>query len=438
MYFFPQMTKGGYLAPWLAVWLPNMLLGVVAVVLFLWRDRIADQPIRLPMAWAIRRLATRPAREPRDAPVRGRSVVRLLDWYIGGLFVRTLVLAAAAAMAIVYISTFIDLSDKLFKGSAPWYTMAQYFWFATAQFAYYTLPISVLIATLVTIGALTRNSELIVIKACGVSLYRAALPMLVCAAFVGSTLFVMDASFLGTANRHAEELRDLMKGAVKLQPLSEPWLVGQDGTIYHVGGYDAQHHRFEHIDIYEFNGGMSRLVRRTFASHGAYAGGDDPASEATWQLADGWTREFDNKGDLRLFEQFASTPRRLESVSYFGQEPPDERFMSYAELRGHTERLRSIGLDVAEYEVGVARKIAYPFVCLIMTLVAIPFATTIGRSGTMAGIAVGIAVALVYWGTINISAALGAGGLLAPTLAAWAPNLLFGAGAVYLLLTVRT
>jgi lipopolysaccharide export LptBFGC system permease protein LptF len=82
--------------------------------------------------------------------------------------------------------------------------------------------------------------------------------------------------------------------------------------------------------------------------------------------------------------------------------------------------------------------VAYPFVCLIMTLVAIPFATTIGRSGTMAGIAVGVAVALVYWGAITISAALGAGGLLEPVLAAWAPNLLFGAGAAYLLLTVRT
>ena len=187
-YFFPQMTKGGYLAPWLAVWLPNILLGAVAVVLFLWRNRIADQPIRLPVASAASAAwAARSAAAVGGAPVRGRTVVRLLDWYVGGMFVRTLVLSAAAAMAIVYISTFIDLSDKLFKGSAPWYTMAEYFWFATPQFAYYTLPISVLMATLVTIGALTRNSELIVIKACGVSLYRTALPMLACAAAVGAS-----------------------------------------------------------------------------------------------------------------------------------------------------------------------------------------------------------------------------------------------------------
>jgi lipopolysaccharide export LptBFGC system permease protein LptF len=56
----------------------------------------------------------------------------------------------------------------------------------------------------------------------------------------------------------------------------------------------------------------------------------------------------------------------------------------------------------------------------------------------MAGIAVGIGLALVYWVSISIFAALGGGGLIAPTLAAWAPNLLFGAGALYLLLTVRT
>jgi lipopolysaccharide export LptBFGC system permease protein LptF len=56
----------------------------------------------------------------------------------------------------------------------------------------------------------------------------------------------------------------------------------------------------------------------------------------------------------------------------------------------------------------------------------------------MAGIGVGIGIALAYWTTILFFAAMGSGGLLTPILAAWAPNLLFGAGAAYLLLTVRT
>ena len=77
-------------------------------------------------------------------------------------------------------------------------------------------------------------------------------------------------------------------------------------------------------------------------------------------------------------------------------------------------------------------------ILLVMTLIAVPFAVTIGRSGAMAGIGVGIGIALAYWTTILFFAAMGSGGLLTPMLAAWAPNLLFGAGAAYLLLTVRT
>jgi lipopolysaccharide export LptBFGC system permease protein LptF len=56
----------------------------------------------------------------------------------------------------------------------------------------------------------------------------------------------------------------------------------------------------------------------------------------------------------------------------------------------------------------------------------------------MYGIGIGIVIALSYWTLISVFAAFGAGGLMSPTLAAWAPNLLFGAAAIYLLLTVRT
>ena len=73
-----------------------------------------------------------------------------------------------------------------------------------------------------------------------------------------------------------------------------------------------------------------------------------------------------------------------------------------------------------------------------MTLIALPFAVTTGRRGAMYGIGIGIAVALSYWMIISIFAAIGSAGLLTPIISAWAPNILFGATAVYLLLTVRT
>jgi lipopolysaccharide export LptBFGC system permease protein LptF len=73
-----------------------------------------------------------------------------------------------------------------------------------------------------------------------------------------------------------------------------------------------------------------------------------------------------------------------------------------------------------------------------MTLIAVPFAVSAGKRGAMYGVGIGIGIALVYWTLISVFAALGAGGLVPPFLAAWAPNMIFGASAVYLLLTVRT
>jgi lipopolysaccharide export LptBFGC system permease protein LptF len=112
--------------------------------------------------------------------------------------------------------------------------------------------------------------------------------------------------------------------------------------------------------------------------------------------------------------------------------------MSYTELRRHIAGLEPSGFDVSELRVALDRKLAFPFVTLIMTLIAVPFAVSAGRRGAMYGIGVGIVLALVYWTMISVFAAFGQGGLISPVLAAWAPNLIFGAAAAYLLLTVRT
>jgi hypothetical protein len=113
-------------------------------------------------------------------------------------------------------------------------------------------------------------------------------------------------------------------------------------------------------------------------------------------------------------------------------EAPDARFMGYAQLKTYTERLRDSGFDVLEQDVALAGKLAFPFVTIIMTLMAVPFAVLTGRGGAMAAIGIGIGLALTYWITISVFAAMGTGGLVAPLVAAWAPNMLFGSAAVYL------
>jgi lipopolysaccharide export system permease protein len=176
---------------------------------------------------------------------------------------------------------------------------------------------------------------------------------------------------------------------------------------------------------------MRRMTQRTFANEARH-------TDTQWSVEHGWTRAFDQTGEPASFTEFTNVNRTFEPPEHFSTEPPDPEFMSFTQLRAYTEQLAASGFDVVRQRVALYRKLSFPFVTIVMTLIAVPFAVTIGRSGAMAGIGVGIAIALAYWTTILFFAAIGSGGLLAPMLAAWAPNLLFGAGAAYLLLTVRT
>jgi LPS export ABC transporter permease LptF/LPS export ABC transporter permease LptG len=429
MYLGPSLAKGSLVAPWFAAWLPNIVMGIVGILLFAWRDKAADRPLRIPVpGWLTRFRAFGSAR-------RSWGAVRILDHYVTTSYGRVLALSAVALTGIFYITTFLDLSDKVFKGDATWQMLGQYLIFVTPQYFYFVIPLAVLVAALVTIGVLTKNNELIVMKACGISLYRIALPMVVCAVGAGLLLFALEETILGPANRRAERLNDAIRGRITPSTaINRQWVIGSRGEIYHYNFIDPQTKRMLGVSVYEFPPAMDRLSRRTFAERASL----DAAMPSLWHLERGWTRAFLATGAPGAFSPFEKDDRTLDSMSTFVTEPPDARFMGYAQLRDYTERLRAGGFDVLDQDVALAGKLAFPFVTIILTLMAVPFAVLTGRGGAMAAIGVGIGLALTYWITISVFAAMGTGGLVTPLVAAWAPNMLFGAAATYLLLTVRT
>ena len=424
-----SLNKGHYIAPWFGAWLPDIVLGIVGLLLFKWRNKAGDRPLRIPMPAVLTRLL-----RPSALTHRSLRWPSILDRYVAMTYARMLALSAGALISVFYIAAFTELSEKVFKGAATWAMLGMFLVYQTPQYLYYVIPLSVLLAALVTVALLTKNSELVVMKACGISVYRLAVPMLVGAVLAGGALMTLEQTVLGTANRRAEQIKHVMRGGSPetFDVLNRRWVMGSNGTIYHYNYFDPRTRQLASLSMYTFAGDLSRLTARTFATQAAYVDG------STWQVQHGWTREFDEHGEPARFTPFTDERRSLEQVSYFTTQSPDPEFMSYTQLRAYTERLQASGLDVVKQQVALWRKMSFPFVTIIMTLLAVPFAVTIGRSGAMAGIAAAIAIAIVYWTTISVFAAMGAGGVIAPPLAAWAPNLLFGAGAAYLLLTVRT
>jgi LPS export ABC transporter permease LptG/LPS export ABC transporter permease LptF len=446
-YLGQQMAKGQVVSPWLAVWAPNLVLGAAGVVLLAWRARSADRPIRLSLpSWRRFRAAHVPEAAAAHArprvvvvirlPVLRVPAVRLLDGYVTKLALKVSVLTFVGLLGIFYISTFIDLSDKLFKGQTTGAMMAEFFYYKTPEFVFFIIPLTVLIAVMVAIGMLTKNSELVVMQACGISLYRVAIPLVILAIAASGSMFLLQDRILPYSNRRAQALRHVIRGGTPrtFDVVNRKWLVARNGSIYNYTFYDQRRHELNGLSIYDFDDTRSDLVRRVYVGFAGHVSD----SAQTWRSRDGWVREFTQGTDLKAFVTFPTRDLTLEPPDYFATESEEPDRMTYAQLKKYIADLSASGVNVVPQTVALHRKLSFPMVTLIMTLIAVPFAVTTGKRGALYGIAVGIVLAVVYWIAINAFSAVGSAGMMPPLLAAWAPNLIFGAGAAYLLLTVRT
>ena len=458
MYGGEALAKGHWMPAWLAMWLPNFLLGFVGVVLLASRSRSAGSPIRLSLPrWLSRRAPAANAALPRTtagpAARNGRVLIvfkvpqfslpgpRLLDVYLAKQYFHILGMTTVGMLGLFYISTFVDLSDKWFKGQTSFGMLAQFLFWSTPEWLTYILALAVLLSSLVTIGLLTKNSELIVMRACGISLYRTALPLLLFAFAASAVLFAMEERVLATANRHADLLKHTIRtgSPQTFGVMNRKWMVGRNGEVYHYQFYDPLKRELNSLSVFNFEEAAHTIRSRVFAAKATYAPTAGPTGPITqWRLEQGWSREFGPRTQVQAFSQFADRTVALEAADYFVTETREPDLMNFGQLRTYIGELRASGYNVLEHEVGLNRKVAFPFVTVVMTLIAVPFAVSTGKRGAMYGVGIGIVLALVYWVMISIFAAFGIGGLLDPVLAAWAPNLLFGAAAAFLLLTVRT
>ncbi len=458
MFTAQAMTKGHLLPAWSAMWWPNFILGGLAIWLLFSRARSADQPFRFPtiLGWLPNRTtpsdpsntqgdgaAQTAARAARAKGFKLPSVTalrpNLLDIYVAKRYLQVLALTMVGMLGLFYISTFIDLSDKWFKGQTTLATLLEFLFWSTPQFLSYVIALAVLLSALVTIGLLTKNSELIVMRACGISLYRTAVPLVLFGALASALLFGMEESVLAKANQRAGRLNHIIRGGSPqtFDVLNRKWVVGHNGEVYHYQFYDPRRRELNGLSVFRFDPEAHAIASRLHATKATWQSGS-AGSTGEWRLDQGWSRTIASTNEITAFDRFETRNVALEAPDYFVTEAPEPARMTFGQLRRYIDELRASGYNVLDHEVGLYRKVAFPFVTLVMTLIAVPFAVSTGRRGALYGVGVGIVLALVYWTMISVFAAFGAGGLMSPVLAAWAPNLLFGATAAVLVLTVRT
>ena len=119
--------------------------------------------------------------------------------------------------------------------------LGEFFYYKTPEFVFFIIPLTVLIGVMVTIGILTKNSELVVMQACGISLYRVARADGAAGdRRPAASMFLLQDRVLPYSNRRAQALRHVIRGGTPrtFDVINRKWLVARDGSIYNYTYYD--------------------------------------------------------------------------------------------------------------------------------------------------------------------------------------------------------
>ena len=316
----------------------------------------------------------------------------------------------AGFVLLMLVFTFFDLVGDILRNHIPLATVGDYLVNLTPSMLYQIAPLAVLIAVLVTFGVLNRNSEIIAMKATGISLYRLVVPIVSIAAILAVSLFLFDEYYLPQANRRQEALRNIIKGRPPqtfLHP-EQNWIFGQPrpgepGRIFYYQFFDPDRNEFANISVFEFDPSTFALTRRIFAARVIW----DPDT-GSWLFQNGWVRDIEGADatDYREFQQ-TSLPEIHEDPGYFKKESLQSQEMNFGQLDRYIRDLRQSGFDTMRLRVALWHKLAYPLIAVVMAMLAIPFALSMGRRGSLTGIAVAIAVALAYWVVDGLFGAMG-------------------------------
>ena len=441
-----NLAKEGRLDPVVGLWMANVVFGVAGLLMLRQTNRVKTGVDFLHAGLEkIGRMFERfdvgghksTAEENKIKRRKfGWRAFQILDLYVLKSWLFYLAMLLVTFTGIYMIFDFFQLLGDIVRNHIPAPLLLEYYWYLIPQIVYLMLPLSILVATLVSFGLLSKSNEITAIKSAGISLYRISVPILVGAGLFSASMFLLGNNYLPETNQQQDAMRNEIKGkpAQTMYRPDRQWIFGKSNKIYNYRFFDADLNVFANLSVFEIEPNAFRLKRRIYAARAFW----EPHIQR-WVLEDGWVRDFSN-GSVAGYHPFAvrAFSELDEAPSYFKKEVKPSEQMSVLELRQYIRSLKQSGFDVVRLSVALYRKFSYPLIAFVVTLIAIPFSFSTGSRGALSGIALSIGIAIVYWSVSSLFEAMGNLSQLPPAVAAWSPDVLFALGGIYLLGRIKT
>lgn len=357
--------------------------------------------------------------------------MKALDKYVLKEFFEPLLLVVLGLASLVMLVQVVDMLPRLREWQAPARLIVLYHLTSFPYIASQVLPIGVMLATLISLGGMARNSELAAARAGGVSSLRIALPILIASFFVSVLLLVVSQTIIPRATYYSRYIQKVLIEKRNLD-FDVQWRTNMakslsDDRQLYAHEYDGAQGIMR--DVILIQRLKSIIIERCDAKRMVY----DP--DHGWSLFDGVERTFNEEGDEKTVRHFAQWPVPLtEKPSDFmvdsDKKEQDLLKLSIAQLAQIVDVLKQTGADYRKELVCLNVCISYPFSCFILALlgVSLPFLFPSGRramTGATMGILVSLGCGMIYLVFIQIGLSLGKSGAIPIILAAWLGNLIF-------------
>lgn len=357
--------------------------------------------------------------------------MNILTRYITAAYLKIFTLCLASFVVIYLVIDFLEKIGRFLRFQPQWFDIVQFFLYKIPEIVTQVVPLAVLMATLLTLGMLSRNSEIIAMRGCGVGLGRISMPIIVIAGVISLLTIVSNELILPETYqqmRYIEEVRIRKKNANTFFRQNNIWY-RDNNVILMARAFDPAHQILKGITLWYFVSDM-KPVERIDSSQADWDG-------RQWILRNVTIRKLGSTAVATA----TKSPRmpvtlnlQLDDLKVVDKYADN---MGFFKLRDYIDKLRKGGYETTRYEAQMHAKISLPFASLIMAFLGIPFALRSGRSSGIAlGIGASIGIGFAYFITNSIIVSFGQTGILPPVVSAWAANLIFALSGIWLAMTL--
>ncbi len=364
-------------------------------------------------------------------------MLRRSDRYVLGEMIGPFALALAGLVLFILLNIILSLSDLMVDRGVSMPTLLRLVLLKVPSLLVVAVPMSVLFATFLGLGRMVHDREIVALESLGIPLRRVLLPLVLVAAVVAAADFAVY-NWLVPASESAYQ--DALRTVIFRQGVpritSNAFFKSPNDQFLYIRRYEESTGRIYDVHIYDTTGQLfpqqqaqAQLTLLT-ADQGTW-------SEGSWHLEDAHVYGFDRDGNLTFSAVVDSLVLPVDQeVSELLSRSRTTSEMGIAELWTRVGQARANGQRVDEYLVEIHLKMALPLAAVIFVLLSGSLSLAFLPRSRAVGVVLGLLLVAVYQGVLWWTQTLGRRGAMNPALAAWLPDILFGAIGVLLFLRV--